>query len=97
MDGQGGRQEDGTRAHGEEADEDAGQHNHDHQEDEEGGLGIDLCPHQTHKQAEEEDAGGIEQRPPIPSWQHLEGTRWAHPIWSGKEWMVVNRLKGVGG
>ena len=60
-DGWSGGQEDGARAHSEEADKDGGQHQHDHQEDDEGGFGVDLCPHQTHKQAEEEDAGGIEQ------------------------------------
>lgn len=58
-------QDDGTRANGEEADEDGAQDKHDHQEDEKGGLGIDVGSHQAHQQAQQGHTSGVEQRPPV--------------------------------
>lgn len=41
--------DDGTRVYSKEADEDGGQDQHDHQEDEEGGFGVDVGSHQAHQ------------------------------------------------
>lgn len=69
----GAGQGDGTRPHGEEADEDGAQDDHDHQEDDEGGLGVDVGPHQAHQQAQQGHGGGVEQRPPVARRQDLVG------------------------
>lgn len=61
------------RANGKEADEDGAQDKHDHQEDEEGGLGVDVGSHQAHQQTEQGDSCGVEQRPPVARRQNLVG------------------------
>lgn len=53
------------RLYGKEADEDGAQDKHDHQEDEESGLGVDVCSHQTHKQTQQGDDRAVEQGPPV--------------------------------
>ena len=53
------------RVYGKEADEDGAQDKHDHQEDEEGGFGVDVGSHQAYQQAQQGDARGVKQRPPV--------------------------------
>lgn len=52
-------QGDGMRGYSKEADEDGAQDKHDHQEDEKGGLGVDVRSHQAHQQTQQGDDGGI--------------------------------------
>lgn len=64
-------QDDGTRVYGKEADEDGAQDKYDHQEDDERGLGVDVCSHQAHQQTQQGDGRAIKQRPPAAWWQDL--------------------------
>lgn len=66
-------QGDGARAHGEEANEDGAQDKHDHQEDEEGGLGVDVRPHQAHQQTQQGDGRGVKQGIPVARRQDVVG------------------------
>lgn len=68
---EGAGQGDGARAYGEEADEDGAQDEHDHQEDEERGLGVDVRSHQAHQQTQQGDGRGVKQRIPVARRQHL--------------------------
>lgn len=58
-------QGDGVRIYSKEADEDGAQDKDDHQEDEESGLGVDVCSNQTHKQTQQGDDRAVEQGPPV--------------------------------
>lgn len=62
---------DNTRLNGKEADEDGEQDKYDHQEDDEGGLGVDVGPHKAHQQAEQAEDCAVKQRPPVTRWQDL--------------------------
>lgn len=52
-------QGDGMRGYSKEADEDGAQNKHDHQEDEKGGLGVDVGPHQADQETQQSDDRGI--------------------------------------
>lgn len=47
------------RGYSKEADEDGAQDKHDHQEDEKGGLGVDVRPHQADQETQQGDDRGI--------------------------------------
>lgn len=69
----GAGQGDGAGRHGEEADEYGAQDEHDHQEDEESGLGVDVSADQTHQQADQAKDRGVEQGPPVARREYLVG------------------------
>lgn len=72
--GSGGRRQgDGARVYGKKADEDGAQNKHDHQEDEEGSLGVDVSTHHAHQQTDQGDRCGVQQRPPVAWWKNLVG------------------------
>lgn len=50
---------DGMRGYSKEADEDGAQNKHDHQEDEKGGPGVDVRPHQADQKTQQGDDRGI--------------------------------------
>ncbi|TNN72476.1 hypothetical protein EYF80_017252 [Liparis tanakae] len=56
------------------ADEDGQQGHGDHQQDDEGGAGVDVGAHQTHEQTQQQHHGGVEHRVPVALWEH------AHPL-----------------
>lgn len=67
-------QVDSTMPYSKEADENGAQDEHDHQEDEECGLGIDMSSHQTHQQTQQGDDCAIKQRPPVARWKDMVGS-----------------------
>lgn len=69
----GAGQGDGVGAYSEEADEDGAQDEHDDQEDEERGLGVDVRSHQAHQQTQHCDGRGVKQRIPVARRQDLVG------------------------
>lgn len=72
-------QDNGARGYSKEADEDGAQDKNHHYEDEESGLGVDVCSHQAHQQTQQGDDCAIKQRPPVARWQDLVG-RGRRPI-----------------
>lgn len=53
------------------ADEDGQQGYGDHQQDDEGGAGVDVGAHQTHKQTQQQDDGGVEHCVPVTLRKHM--------------------------
>lgn len=79
-------QGDGMGRHGKEADEYGPQDEHDHQEDKEGCLGVDVSADQTHQQGDHAQGRGIEQRPPVARRQDLVGGGGHCRVWT---WRVT--------
>lgn len=58
-------QQDGSKRHDEETDEDGHQNHNDDDEDEEGGFSVDMSPNQTHEHTKQQNHRPVQQRPPV--------------------------------
>lgn len=56
-------------------DEDGQQGYGDHQQDDEGGAGVDVCAHQTHKQTQQKDYWGVQHCVPVTLRKHTHPPR----------------------